>query len=770
MQYKKRLQNFVINDPTKIVTIWREERAYRVGRALSYAGILISIVAIAADSLWSSLTVILADFVLLLGCLISAYWTIVPKRPRYFWLPLFIGFWICLIPSFLDTGGINSPLFSTGVLSLYILGSVLDSKDRSLVYLSFAFIHFPIFYFLGFFFPLYKVPPMPPELTFVANSAALFGIFVCIKSMIKSEHDLSLEFSERYKELIRTEEELKNREMQLREAQTIGQIGSWDWNIRADRISWSDELFRIFDISKDSFDPSFKGYLSRLNPELREKILKMINHSIETGEDYIFENKITTQHGIRYIFSRGRVVKDSQGSVYKLVGTSQDITERKLIEAQLTDARLSLERRVEERTLQLAQSFKREKIAKEIAESASQAKMQFLANMSHEIRTPMNSILGFSELLAAQETNPLSHDYIHRIRSNGKQLLRLIDDILDLSKFEAGQVPIHKSPINLKLLIDETVNSFLPSLSKKGLDLNITYHGDAIPNVLTDSHRISQVLNNLLSNSIKFSEKGVIAIKVTANNLPQNRINFIFEIVDNGIGISAHHQKNLFQSFSQGDNSISRKFGGSGLGLALSKRIIQAMGGELTLKESGLDRGSHFVFEIPLYIALETQSDVRTNDSQAEEPETHQIEHSTDFRNRKILLVEDSPDNAALICHYLNALELEIDIATEGLQAVTYTQKRNYDCILMDIQMPGVDGLEATRMIRKQGYKYPIVALTAHALPAEAAKSIHAGCNLHLTKPITRAKLIEALASQFQSGLPATKQAISSSIGANHIN
>lgn len=751
MFYPNQPHSSVTDDPNKIVSFWRDARAFRLGKELSYGGIVLASVATIAGFYWNAPAAIISNFLLLIGCLISAYWTRLPKRPRYFWLPLSIGGWISLIILFLNTGGLNSPFFGVSIVGLYILVAIMDSKNRSQLYLSFAFIHIPIFYVLDRFFPFAKASQVPAELNVLLLTTMLVGIFICIQAMIKSEQDLSLEFSDHYQELMRTEEELKNRENQLREAQSIGRIGSWDWNIKTDKISWSDELFKIFNIEKKSFDPSFKSYLNRLPTDLRDQILKTVNHSIATGDDYVFENRIDGPTGVRYIFSRGRVIKGIDGTVEKLTGTSQDITERKLIEAQLTEARHDLERRVEERTLQLVQSFKREKIAKEMAESASQAKMQFLANMSHEIRTPLNSILGFSELLVNQESTPIARDYIHRIHSNGNQLLRIIDDILDLSKFEAGQIPIHKSLVNLKTLVDETVSAFLPALKSKGLYLQLNHHGDATPQVLTDSHRLSQVLNNLLSNSIKFSEKGIIELSIHTKKIDSQKISFTGEIVDNGIGISAEHQKNLFQSFNQGDNSIARKFGGSGLGLALSKKIIQAMGGELKLKESSPQKGSHFIFEIPLEISVAPVSEAAITDSPI-----RNFEHSEIFNGKKLLLVEDSPDNATLICYYIGSLGLEIDFATDGLQAVTKAKNKSYDCILMDIQMPGMDGLEATRIIRKQGYTAPIIALTAHALATEAIKSIQAGCNLHLTKPLTQAKLLETLSEQFKRSTTAS--------------
>lgn len=747
MPYRKRLQSSVTEDPKKLLGVWREERSYRVGKALCYSGVVLSFIATVADIFWSDISVILTDFVLLIGCLISLYWIRSPSRPSHYWWPLYWGFWISVLPSYWTTGGLTSPFFGISVAALYVMGTVLDSKDKSIFYLIFSFLHILVFYGIETLHPLSAPVKMEPDLAVVVTSATLAAICICVHYLLKTEHELAHEFSQHYQELARTEEDLIKSERQLKEAQSIGRIGSWEWNIKTNQVSWSDELFKIFNTEKSNFDPTFEGYLNRLNPEIRAFVQTTIQHSLETGLDYVFENKVKTPHGDRYIYSRGRVIRDANGSPEKLLGTCQDITERKLIESQLMEARKDLEKKVEERTLQLADSLQREKSAKELAENASQAKMQFLANMSHEIRTPMNSILGFSELLMDEEISETSQDYVNRIRTNGNQLLRLIDDILDLSKFEAGQIPIHKTLINLKSLIDETISSFLPVLTSKGLDLEISYMGDALPRIVTDSHRISQVLNNLLSNSIKFSEKGLIRLTVAAKKISDHKLNLVIEIEDQGIGISEEHQKNLFQPFSQGDSSVARKFGGTGLGLALSKRIAESLDGKLELKKSLHGKGSHFLFEIPVETATQSPPVVKQNSV------LPQAEILAKLKDRKILLVEDSPDNAALICHYIKVLGAQVDVATDGIQAVAHASQKKYDCIFMDIQMPGMDGLEATRRIRSQGYKEPIIALTAHALPAEAAKSIQAGCDLHLTKPITLSKFADVLTEQLREDI-----------------
>ena len=294
----------------------------------------------------------------------------------------------------------------------------------------------------------------------------------------------------------------------------------------------------------------------------------------------------------------------------------------------------------------------------------------------------------------------------------------------------------------LAVSIDDVVSSFQPLLARKGLQLDWIYAPEDSLQVLTDGHRLSQILTNLLSNAIKFTSQGTIKVSVRSQEIQSNSFKLIVDVEDSGIGISPESRQNLFQPFSQGDSSIARKFGGTGLGLALSRRIAQAMGGNLELQESHPHVGSHFRLELPMRIADQDNQPIQAKESV--QPKIDQ-KH---FQNKRILLAEDAPDNAFLICHYLRSMGARIDVATDGLQALKMAEQNSYDCILMDIQMPGMDGLEATRKIRSMGYQKPIIALTAHALPAESEKSLQAGCTLHLTKPINKIDLIATLNQQ----------------------
>lgn len=740
MLYRKYTRTTTDN-PKQLLNIWREERSFRVGKLLCSCAFVLAIISAISDLFWLSNPIIMVgDILLVATSFLALYWVNSKNRPTYYWVPFYIALWLSMLPTLWSSGGLNSPFFSAAMILFFTVGCIMDSKDRSYFYFVFAFLHIPAFYLIQSLHPLSNVT-LPTIFTSVVACVLFFAVFICIYALLQTERELSYEFTQHYQALAQTQNDLKKREHQLREAQSIARLGNWEWDLPTNRLSCSDEIFTIFDFSPEKFTHKAEDYFNHLKPEVLEMVYKKIQHTLLTGEDLSYEHRIRTKEGKRVILNQGRVVVDSEGKPFKISGTCQDITERKQIESELTSARNELEKRVEERTLQLEESLERERKAKELAENASQAKMQFLANMSHEIRTPMNSILGFSELLDLDNCSKEdSKEYISRIRTNGKQLLHLINDILDLSKFEAGHIPIQKSTFSLKTQMNEIVNSFLPYTKKKGLDLQVHFQDSSDPHIYSDCSRISQVVTNLISNSIKFSEKGKVIIRI--NNTPADESNssmLSIEVEDSGIGITPENQKNLFQPFSQGDPSVARKFGGSGLGLALSRHIAEALGGQLTLKESSPNMGSTFLFQIPVnYLTL--GANYKSFQTEKREVPEHEV-----FEGKRILLAEDSPDNVFLICHYLKPYGFIIDTVSDGAQAVKSLMDRQYDCVLMDIQMSGMDGLEATKRIRAKGYQKPIVALTAHALPAEADRSIQAGCDLHLTKPITQTDLINSL-------------------------
>lgn len=368
------------------------------------------------------------------------------------------------------------------------------------------------------------------------------------------------------------------------------------------------------------------------------------------------------------------------------------------------------------------------------ADKANQAKSMFLANISHEIRTPLGIIMGFSESALQEEKKEQRDAYLKTILRNGKELARIIGDVLDLSKIEAKTLMIEHNSVSLTKL-NEELNEMWSQLAKeKNINFDIHQTKDLPEYVVSDETRIKQILVNLVSNAFKFTSQGSISVKL--EKLIEGYKEFIvYSVSDTGIGIPEENRKKLFKAFSQGDSSITRKFGGNGLGLAISKELAQALGGDLTVEPKFDGQGTRFVLKIPLIEAnIKHQKAVTSTDEAAA------------LNGRKVLLVEDSLDNQTLVEMILSKYGVTVGLANNGQEGVDQALSTNYDLILMDIQMPVLDGYAAFEKLKEKGLKTPVIALTAHALKDEKDRALEAGFAAYLTKPIDRSQLIKVSA------------------------
>lgn len=375
------------------------------------------------------------------------------------------------------------------------------------------------------------------------------------------------------------------------------------------------------------------------------------------------------------------------------------------------------------------------------AERASQAKSAFLANMSHEIRTPLGAIMGFVDLL---KESGLEHEevanYLSIIERNSHHLLRIIDDILDLTKVEAGKMIIENLEFSLIQFMADFSSLAGMKARENGISFEFTVSTLLPETIVSDPTRLRQILSNVVGNAVKFTEKGRVelAVSYAGSHLE-------FRVTDTGRGISKEQRSVLFQAFSQADPSTTRKFGGTGLGLILTKNLSQAMGGDFVLIESELGKGSTFAVNIqvktPDSVKLVPLKAVRIT------PETDLriSPNDIDLKGFDILLVEDSPDNQFLIQMMLGKTGAKITLANNGAEGVKFAQAHNYNVILMDIQMPVMDGHDAVKTLRASGYTGPIIALTAHAMKEERERAIASGFSHFLTKPIHRKSLLELL-------------------------
>jgi PAS domain S-box-containing protein len=435
------------------------------------------------------------------------------------------------------------------------------------------------------------------------------------------------------------------------------------------------------------------------------------------------------------VLINGSVYKDEKGKVIGAVIVARDITALKVIERELTEAKVFAELATsiaEEAKLKAQSATSKAETATTVAETATRiaedavkAKQQFLSNMSHEIRTPMNAIIGFTKVVLKTDLTKKQTEYLTAIKLSGDALIVLINDILDLAKVDAGKMTFEQAPFRMALSISAMLHLFEPKIQEKNLKL-VKEYDSRIPEVLVgDPVRLHQIILNLVSNAVKFTSEGTITVSVNLLSEDIEQATIEFSVADTGTGIAENKIDKIFENFQQASSGTSRLYGGTGLGLAIVKQLVEPQGGEIKVK-SKIGEGSTFSFSLSF---LKTAAEAVLD--------TEPVELDTDIKNIRVLVAEDIPLNQLLMKTLLDDFKFERDIAANGKIAVDMMKVKSYDIVLMDLQMPEMNGFEATKYIRNTlNSKIPIIALTADVTTVDLAKCKAVGMNDYIAKPV----------------------------------
>ncbi|HEY9646730.1 MAG TPA: ATP-binding protein, partial [Chroococcidiopsis sp.] len=555
--------------------------------------------------------------------------------------------------------------------------------------------------------------------------------------------ELEAKVAQRTATLQRQEAQLRNLSSRLELAVKSAQIGIWDWDIPNNHMVWDDRMCELYGIATADFPGNVQIWEDRLHPNDIAYAKDVLQQALAGERVFDPEFRIVLPNGtVRTIKAYALLQRNPQGQPLRMTGINYDISDRRLAEETLQKTNLELMR-------------------------ATRLKDEFLANMSHELRTPLNAILGMTEGLQEEVFGPINEAQrkaLQTIERSSNHLLELINDILDLAKIEAGQVELHCAPTSIGPLCRSSLSFVKQQALKKQLELNLQVP-QHLPDLLIDERRIRQVLINLLNNAVKFTpEGGSITLAVTLDSLsassrhtttPRANLNPVhhvsFAVIDTGIGIAPDDLERLFQPFIQVDSALNRQYQGTGLGLSLVKRIVEMHDGTVDV-HSTVGVGSRFSFTLP---CSEYVGPLPLATSPAAMPisiDAIDADNSAVPSSQLILLVEDNEANILTVSGYLKAKGYRLIVANNGQEAIALAQSEHPDLILMDIQMPGMDGFEAMRRIRQNPVigDVPMIALTALAMSGDRDRCLAAGANDYIAKPI-KLKQLAATIQQFLS-------------------